>query len=59
MDKFNENMSLIKNLPADVERELKKAYLKGEGFRGQDIEDYITEKWVNEQNSLSERKVLN
>lgn len=44
LDKFNENMSLIKNLPTDVERELKKAYLKGEGFRGQDIEDYITEK---------------
>ena len=44
LNKFNENIQLIKNLPKDIADELQAAYLKGEGFRGQDIESLLEER---------------
>lgn len=44
MEKFLHNMGLIKNLPKSVEQDLKKAYEKGEGLRGTEIEKLLEEK---------------
>ena len=44
MEKFLHNMGLIKNLPKSVEQDLKKAYEKGEGLRGTELEKLLEEK---------------
>lgn len=43
MDKFVENMSLIKNISGNVVKELQKAYEKGEGLRGTEAEKILKE----------------
>lgn len=44
LDKFYNNLSLIKDLPEDLGGKLKEAYLKGEGLRGSDVEQLFTER---------------
>lgn len=44
LDKFTQNVSLIKNLPEDLGEKLKEAYFKGEGLRGSDVEELFTER---------------
>lgn len=47
LDKFEENISLIKNIPKEISESLKAAYLRGEGLRGTNLENLITEKLGN------------
>lgn len=44
MDKFVHNMSLIKNVSNNVVKDLQKAYEKGEGLRGTDLEKELKDK---------------
>ena len=43
LDKFQNNVKLIKNIPDEVAEHLQEAYEKGVSFRGTDIEKYLTE----------------
>jgi SPP1 gp7 family putative phage head morphogenesis protein len=52
MKKFNENMSLINDLPEYVSGKLKEAYEKGQGLRGTEIEEFI------EKNMKSRAKLI-
>ena len=47
MRKFEENVSLIKNIPMDVIQELRNKYAAGVSFRGTDIEQYLTKRLGN------------
>ena len=47
MCKFEENVSLIKNIPMDVIQELRNKYAAGVSFRGTDIEQYLTKRLGN------------
>jgi len=51
LEKFEANMNLIKNLPETIYKEiyndLKKGYLKGEGFRGTEVEKLLYERLGN------------
>lgn len=44
LEKFEHNVSLIRNLPEDLGDKLKEAYFKGEGLRGSDVEELFTER---------------
>lgn len=44
MDKFNYNVSLIKNIPQDIIAKLQKAYGEGVSFRGTEVEQYVKER---------------
>lgn len=44
MDKFNYNVSLIKNIPQDIIAKLQKAYGEGVSFRGTEVEEYVKER---------------
>lgn len=47
MEKFEQNVSLIKNVPMDVIQELRNKYQAGVSFRGSDIEQYLTKRLGN------------
>lgn len=47
MNKFEENVSLIKNVPLDVVQELRNKYSSGVSFRGSDIEEYLYKRLGN------------
>ncbi|MEG1565334.1 MAG: phage minor head protein [Bacilli bacterium] len=47
LDKFEYNMSLIKNLPKDVYKLLRKGYMEGKAFRGTEIESELYERLGN------------
>lgn len=47
MEKFEHNMSLIKDLPKDVYNQLKKGYLQGKSFRGSEVEKILYERMGN------------
>lgn len=44
MDRFNYNVSLIKNIPQDIIAKLQKAYGEGVSFRGTEVEEYVKER---------------
>lgn len=44
MEKFEYNMSLIKDLPKTVYKELREGYLEGKSFRGTDLEQKLYER---------------
>lgn len=44
MDRFNYNVSLIKNIPQDIIAKLQKAYGEGVSFRGTEVEQYVKER---------------
>lgn len=44
MDRFNYNVSLIKNIPQDIIVKLQKAYGEGVSFRGTEVEEYVKER---------------
>lgn len=44
MDKFNYNVSLIKNIPQDIIAKLQKAYGEGVSFRGTEVEQHVKER---------------
>lgn len=47
LNKFEENVSKIKDVPLDVVQILRKAYLNGEGMRGTEFEKLIYDKMKN------------
>jgi len=44
MQKFNNNVQLIKNIPQEVVNKLRMEYSEGTAFRGSDIEEYLESK---------------
>ena len=44
MNKFNQNVSLIKNIPNEIVNKLRTAYGEGVSFRGTNVEEYLTER---------------
>lgn len=47
LERFRENMRLIKDLPKEVYNELKKGYLQGKAFRGTELERLLYERLGN------------
>lgn len=47
LEKFNENIQLIRDIPDDVKTELRNAYIRGEGLRGTDAEEFIKKRMNN------------
>lgn len=47
MQRFEENMRLIKDLPKEIYKELRKGYLQGKAFRGSELEKILYERMGN------------